>query len=253
MSDSTKTLLVLGATSAVAHSYLRLAAEKSLFANYILVARDAAKLATVEQDVTARSGAKVISIVANLGEPDRVSSIMSEIKAASDVIDECLLAYGALGDQSELQTDLLALQTLLETNFVSAAMWLESLAKQFEQQGHGHAATIGSVAGDRGRQSNYLYGATKGGLERISEGLSHRFAAAKTIHFTCIKPGFIDTPMTAEIEKSGPLWATPDQIAAIIHKAVSKKRVRVYAPWFWRYILLIVRTLPIPIFHKTKM
>jgi NAD(P)-dependent dehydrogenase (short-subunit alcohol dehydrogenase family) len=112
---------------------------------------------------------------------------------------------------------------------------------------------IGSVAGDRGRQSNYLYGATKGGLERICEGMAHRFAAKKAINVTLVKPGFIDTPMTAHLPKGGPLWASPEKIADVMTRAVKARRVRVYAPWFWRYILLIVRTLPVPIMHKTRM
>lgn len=253
MPTQEKTLLVLGATSSVAHAYLRLVAAEGRFSRFILVARNHDKLKIVQDDIAARANAKIKAVVADLGDPDKIASEFDELLKLSPTIDECLIAYGALGEQDELQSDLKAMRQLLDTNFVSAALWMEALAKQFEAQGLGHLVTIGSVAGDRGRQSNYIYGATKSGLERISEGMAHRFAGQKDIHTTLVKPGFIDTPMTAHIEKSGPLWATPEQIAKQIDRAVLKKRVRIYTPWFWRFILLIVRTLPIPIFHKTKM
>ncbi|MEL7111152.1 MAG: SDR family NAD(P)-dependent oxidoreductase [Pseudomonadota bacterium] len=253
MATKQKTLLILGATSAVAHAYTRSVAANKTHDHFILVARSADKLKSVEEDIAARSGVKVTAIAAEIGDPSAVSNIMTDILEKADTIHEYLLAYGVLGEQGDLQQDIPQLQSLLDTNFVSAALWMESLATQFEKQSHGHAIIIGSVAGDRGRQSNYLYGATKAGLERISEGMAHRFAGQKDIHVTLVKPGFIDTPMTAHIEKSGPLWATPEQVAQSMKGAVAKKRVRIYTPWFWRFILLIVRAVPIPIFHKTKM
>ena len=251
MSNSEKTLVVLGATSSVAHAYLRLVAAEGVFTRFTLVARNAEKLQTVSDDIAARSGGDVHAVEANLGDPKGVEDALARIRDVTPSIDECLLAYGALGEQETLQANMDELRSLLDTNFVSAAIWMEAMAKQFEAQGRGHLVVIGSVAGDRGRQSNYIYGATIAGRERISEGMAHRFAANKQISVTLVKPGFIDTPMTAHIEKSGPLWAKPEQVAAQIRKAVRKKRVRIYTPWFWRFILLIVRVLPIPIFHKT--
>ncbi|MEM7328514.1 MAG: SDR family NAD(P)-dependent oxidoreductase [Pseudomonadota bacterium] len=253
MKDPNRTLVVLGATSGVAHAYLRLVAEEQRFGRLILVGRNAEKLRLVADDLTARGKSDVETVTGELGDPEHVEAMFSEVQGRSSRIDECLLAYGVLGDQENLQNNLKDLRALLETNFVSAALWMEAMAGKFEQQSFGHAVIIGSVAGDRGRQSNYLYGATKAGLERICEGMAHRFAASKNIHVTLAKPGFIDTPMTAHIEKSGPLWATPEQVARRIDHAVKKRRVRIYTPWFWRFILLIVRALPIPVFHKTKM
>lgn len=253
MTRPENTLIVLGATSAVAHAYLRLVAAQNRFSRAVLVARNKRKLEIVAQDIAGRSLMDVTIIAADIGKADQVSATMHDILSMTETFDECLLAYGGLGDQKLLQTDSHALRSLLDTNFVSSAVWLEQIAAQFERQGHGHVIAIGSVAGDRGRQSNYIYGASKAGLERICEGLAHRFASSDSIHVTCVKPGFIDTPMTEDIEKSGPLWATPEQIASSINRAVAKKRVRVYAPWFWRFILMIIRALPVPIFHKTKL
>ncbi len=248
-----KTLVVLGATSGIAHAYLRLVASKHPERRIILVGRNMDRLDIVRQDIAARGNGDVTAIAAEIANPREIASIMSRIIDAAGNVDECLLAYGALGEQSALQRDQTALEALLTTNFVSASVWLETLATQFETQSFGHAVVIGSVAGDRGRQSNYIYGATKAGLERLCEGMAHRFASAKDIHVTCIKPGLVDTAMTAHLQPSGPLWATPERVAAGIYRAVQRKRVRIYAPGFWRLIVLIVRALPVPIFHKTRL
>lgn len=254
MTSSDKTLLVLGATSGLAQAYLRLVSAESAFGTYLLLARNEETLAKVRDDIAARSGAKVIAVTADLSDPSAIPALMDDIvKQHAGNIDEAFLAYGVLGEQRDFQDNPAQLKNMLDTNFVSAVLWMETLAKRIEAQGHGQLVVIGSVAGDRGRQSNYLYGATKAGLERVSEGMSHRFAASKGITVTLVKPGFMDTPMTDHIEKGGPLWATADAVAHIIRKAVVKKRARIYAPWFWRWILLIIRAVPMPIFHKTKL
>lgn len=162
------------------------------------------------------------------------------------------LAPLGLGSQAEQASEPARLRELLDVNFVSAALWREAVAGQMEAQGFGRLGILGSVAGDRGRQSNYLYGATKSALERVAEGIAHRFARAPKISVTLIKPGFIDTPMTAHLPKSGPLLASPEKVADIIWRAMQARRVRVYAPWFWRNVLLIVRALPVQVMHLTK-
>lgn len=249
-----KTVVILGATSAVAIAYMRLLCQSNS-QKFVLVGRRQDRLEQVRSDLLAR-GASVASycVADELGDPSKIRIIFDQIASKIDAIDEVLLAYGTLGDQLEMQNDLSKVHSIFDVNLVSCAMWCEAFAKFFLRQSHGHLVVIGSVAGDRGRQSNYLYGATKSGLERISEGLAHRFAKEKNIHVTLVKPGFIDTPMTDHIEdKGGALWASPEKIAQIIDRAVKSKRVRVYAPWIWRYILLIVRGLPTFIMHRTKM
>ena len=111
---------------------------------------------------------------------------------------------------------------------------------------------IGSVAGDRGRRSNFVYGATKGGLARLVEGIAHKLAplGARAI---VIKPGFVDTPMTANIKTKGRLWATPDRVAEVIARAGYRGGPVVYAPAFWRFIMLIIRGLPAPMFNKVNI
>lgn len=252
-STAPKTLVILGATSGIAHAYLRIVAAKHPERRFILIARNVDALDVVRRDISGRSQGDVTAIAAKIAAPGEIPSIMAQIVDAAGSIDECLIAYGALGEQLSLQNDLPALQALLTTNFVSVSLWLEALTAQFNKQAFGHAMVIGSVAGDRGRKSNYLYGATKAGLECLCEGMAHRFASEKDIHVTCIKPGLVDTAMTAHLRPSGALWSTPERVANDIYHAVQRKRVRIYTPWFWRMILLAVRALPVSLFHKTRL
>lgn len=249
-----QTLVILGATSAVAIAYARkVAIEKTT--RFVLVGRNETRLEEIRTDIVARGGDESsFCLIGDLGQPAAVASLFAQITDKTEYVDQVLLAYGLLGDQKEQQKDIASVQSMFEVNLVSATMWVEAFAQKFEEQTKGHLVIIGSVAGDRGRQSNYLYGATKGALERVAEGMAHRFAPDSEINVTLVKPGFIDTPMTDHIDnKGGPLWATPEKIADVMMRAVEKKRVRVYAPWIWRWILLIVRSLPMPIMHKTKM
>jgi short-subunit dehydrogenase len=111
---------------------------------------------------------------------------------------------------------------------------------------------ITSVAGDRGRASNYVYGSAKGGLSRFLQGVRHRLAGQKNIHIVDIRPGFVDTPMTAHIAKKGILFASPERVAKGMVKAMARGQHVIYLPWFWRWILLVVKLTPNFIFHKTK-
>ncbi|MEO0466513.1 MAG: SDR family NAD(P)-dependent oxidoreductase [Pseudomonadota bacterium] len=248
-----KTILILGATSAVAKAYARLRAAEG-DCRIILAGRRAEALEDIAADLKARGASEALICSGEIGDPESVEKLWDQISTSHGVPGEALLAYGVLGDQTEQQASAEALVSLLNVNLVSAALWAEKLMAAFETAGTGRLAIIGSVAGDRGRQSNYLYGATKGALERIAEGMAHRAAKHSDISVTLAKPGFIDTPMTDHIEgKGGPLWATPEQIAASTAKAVDKKRSRIYSPWFWRFVMLIIRALPVPMIHRTKL
>lgn len=248
-----RTCVILGAASAVAIAFARQACTSGPV-RLVLAGRNTGRLAEILADMQARgASADSFVVTGDLGDPQAVPALAADIIARAGRVDDVLLAYGILGDQTAQQADLAAARTLLDVNFVSAALWCEAFAAHFEAEGRGRLAVIGSVAGDRGRQSNYLYGASKGGLERVCEGMAHRFAGSKEISISLIKPGFIDTPMTDHIEKGGPLWATPETVASIIQRAMDKRRVRVYAPWFWRWIMVIIRSLPIFVMHRTKL
>jgi NAD(P)-dependent dehydrogenase (short-subunit alcohol dehydrogenase family) len=123
--------------------------------------------------------------------------------------------------------------------------------------GGGAIAVIGSVAGDRGRSSNYVYGAAKGGLGLFAQGLAHRLAheqGQKPLGIVLVKPGFVDTPMTSSFPKGGPLWAKPEAVAQDIKAALTRGHSAIiYTPWFWRFILLLIRLVPQPVMHKTRL
>jgi decaprenylphospho-beta-D-erythro-pentofuranosid-2-ulose 2-reductase len=137
-------------------------------------------------------------------------------------------------------------------NFVSPSILAAQLAARFEAQRRGTIALITSVAGDRGRKSNYFYGAAKGGLQLLAEGLRHRLYPAG-VHVLDIRPGFVATRMTEHLPRGGFLWAESERVASDVQHAIARSRPVLYTPWFWRAILAIVRVLPRPIFHRTSL
>jgi short-subunit dehydrogenase len=242
-------VLVLGATSAIAEAYARRCAARGMALT--LVGRRADALAAIAADLTARGAAAADVCVADLDDVGRAEADFARMLQPG-APDEVLLAYGVLGDQATAQADSTETARLIHTNFVSAAVWLQLAARDLRHGPDARIIAIGSVAGDRGRMSNYVYGSAKAGLATFVEGMAHRLAASGT-KVISIKPGFVDTPMTAHIAKGGPLWATPDQIAADIQRAAAKGQAVRYTPWFWRWIMLVITSVPRFVFHKTKL
>lgn len=237
-------IIILGALSAIAEAAAREWAGRG--AQLLLVGRDATRLDAVAADLRAR-GAVVEIEAADLAEGEIERRF--EAMGRADVV---LLAYGVLGDQKSAERDGAEARRLLDVNFTSAARWCLAAASMLEAQGHGVLVVFGSVAGDRGRASNYIYGAAKGGLGILVEGIAHRLARTGA-RAVLIKPGFVDTPMTAFIPNKGLLWAKPEAIARIVVKAADGARPVVYAPWFWRWIMAAIRNLPVSVFHRTRL
>ncbi len=245
-------VLILGGTSAIAGAYARLCAQEGL--RVVLVGRNKERLEKATADLEVRGAASAAFYLCDLANTNRIALSWEGIVKTHGAPSEVLLAYGVLGDLERVKSDADALRESLVTNFVSAAIWLECAAKTLLDAGTGRIVVIGSVAGDRGRQSNYPYGAAKGGLELYAQGLSHRFALAGgrvTMHL--IKPGFVDTPMTDGMAKNGPLWASPDQVAGAMRRAVKAGRPVAYVPRFWQAVMMIIRALPRFILHKTGL
>jgi NAD(P)-dependent dehydrogenase (short-subunit alcohol dehydrogenase family) len=157
-----------------------------------------------------------------------------------------------LGDQERALTDLAHARQVIEINFVSVALWLLAIRAHHDPARPLSVVVVGSVAGDRGRASNFVYGSAKGGLDRFLEGLQYAHAGTK-LRIVRVKPGFVDTPMTAGIAKGGPLWATPERVAADIARAVDRGRAVVYTPWFWWPVMMIIRHLPRFVFERLKI
>ena len=249
MTVSTKQIVILGATSAIAEATARIWAGQG--ARLMLVARDAARAETIATDLKMRGAADAGVLALDCAKADaeaELGKIISQIGR----LDILLLAYGVLGDQQALEIAPAAAAEMIRTNFDSAALWCLAVAVILEKQRSGALLVIGSVAGDRGRRSNYIYGATKGGLALLVEGIAHRLAplGARAV---VIKPGLVDTPMTAAFNKKGPLWAKPEAVAAVIARSAEKGGPVVYAPPFWMAIMFAVRNLPWAIFRKTRL
>ncbi len=243
-----KTILVIGATSSIAQSTARLFAANN--AKLFLVARNKEKLNIVADDLKAR-GAEVESFILDLNNLEEQEEAISKAKAFLGSIDLLLVAHGTLPDQDRCNSDTIYLLEQFHTNATSTICFLQKIAPMFEQQLSGSIAVITSVAGDRGRQSNYLYGAAKATISTYLSGLRNRLSKS-SIQVLDIKPGFVDTPMTADIPK-GALWVQPEDIAIGIEKALSKGKDVVYLPFFWRYIMLIIKNIPEFIFKKLSL
>lgn len=245
-------IIVLGALSTIAEALARrLAAEG---AQFVLAARHPERLAQLAEDLKGRGSPKAVVWAAELAGVDDVPGEFKKMVAAlGGEVDAVLVFYGMLGDQRRAEADNAELRRILAVNFGSTAEWCVAAAGQLSEQKRGLLLAISSVAGDRGRQSNYAYGAAKAGLTVLMEGLAHRLAPTGA-QAVVVKLGFVDTAMTAHIAKGGPLWAKPDHIAASLQKIMKRpSKPVVYMPWFWRPIMAVVRRVPSAIFHKTKL
>jgi short-subunit dehydrogenase len=244
-------VVVLGATSAIAESTARLFAAEH--APLVLVGRRKERLAVLADDLRARGAPLAEVQEADLARP---RSAQEQLKAwvGERPVMAVLLFYGVLGDQARAEGDALYARDLLTTGFTSAAEWCLAAANLLELQGRGVLIVVGSVAGDRGRQSNYVYGAAKAGLGILVQGLAHRFALRRNgPRAVLIKPGFVDTPMTDHLSTGGPLWSKPEAIARVIHKSARTGGPVQYVPSWWRWIMLIIRLMPSSIFHRGRL
>jgi short-subunit dehydrogenase len=166
-------------------------------------------------------------------------------------LDVALLGYGTLPEQAASEASVDVARLALEINAISVISLLSHLTNHFEQQESGALAVISSVAGDRGRRSNYVYGTAKGAVSTFAQGLRARLSH-KHVSVLTIKPGFVDTPMTEAFEK-GPLWSTPEKVARSIYDAILSGRNEIYTPWFWRWIMVVVRAIPESIFKRLPL
>lgn len=240
-------VVVVGATSAVAQAAIRLWAARRM--KLVLIARDGEALMRIAADARLRGAP---SVDTHAGALCDLAFIEQVIAASTPQV--ALIAHGSLSDSARAEaavTGASYLDAELKLNFVSAAQWTQQLALACERAGGGTVAVISSVAGDRGRGSNHVYGAAKAGLSAFCSGLRARMSA-RGVQVITVKPGFIDSPMTAHIAKKGALWATPEQIATGILRAIDKRRDVVYLPGFWLFIMLIIKHVPERTFKRLK-
>lgn len=244
-----KRLFVCGATSAIALPVCRRLAADS--ASFFLVARNAQRLDRVAADLSTRGAARVETRCLDLTKTARHSDLVSEAFATFGEFDIAFLAHGILGDPSRVVEDPKEAEKVLQTNFTSAVSLLTLLANRFEKQRRGTIAVITSVAGDRGRKSNYVYGSAKAGLTVFLQGLRHRLHSAG-VRVVAIKPGFILTPMTENLARK-PLAVEPKRIAPDILRSFESGPEEVYTPWFWKPIMTAIRWIPEPLFKRLDL
>ncbi len=244
-------IVVVGATSGIAEQCCRVWLEKGP-ANLTLVVRDAGRGEKAATDLRVRSPASTISVMtADFCSVEDIERVAEKTHDGGSV-DIVLIAHGVLLETGAFEADPVLCRDILEINAVSPALFAEAFARRFAAADHGTIAIMGSVAGDRGRAINYVYGAAKALVARYAEGLDHRFAGTK-VKIVLIKPGPTDTPMASTYKAQGRKLASPRKVAEIIVDAIEKGRAVVYAPPIWLPIMLVLRHLPRSIFNKLRV
>jgi decaprenylphospho-beta-D-erythro-pentofuranosid-2-ulose 2-reductase len=241
--------LIVGATSAIAESTARLLAQRG-DALY-LVARNEGRLAAIAADLSVRGSPRVGCEVLDANDLAAHESMLGRAELFLAGLDTVLIAHGTLSDQKACESSVELTLQELQTNAISVVALLTLVANRLSQRRAGAIAVISSVAGDRGRGSNYVYGSAKALVTAFLSGLRQRLRSHGVAVIT-IKPGFVDTPMTAAFTK-GPLWARPDAVAAGIVRALDRRSGTVYLPAFWRPIMLIIRAIPESLFLRLTL
>jgi len=243
-------ILIVGATSAIAEATARLYAADG--ANLYLLARNEDRLKTITADLKIRGAATVGSAHFEANDLASHQAILDRAYQTFGRFDIVLIAHGTLGNQKASEASMEVAMQELQTNVMSTIALLTRLANMMEKQKHGTLAVISSVAGDRGRPSNYVYGTAKAAVITFCQGLSARLFKASA-HVLIIKPGMVDTPMTAEMSMPAILVAKPEQIAIDIVRAIEKQKDVLYTPWYWKYVMLGIIHLPNSLFKKIEL
>jgi short-subunit dehydrogenase len=244
-------IVIVGATSSIAEHCARLWLQRGA-TRLVLVGRDAARTEHLAADLRVRAPqARIDVLTVDLLDAAAIRRTVDAIVA--DVVPATvLIAHGSLPDQAACQQDLAAAAEAMRVNAISPVLYAEAFAGAMQAAGRGRIAIIGSVAGDRGRKSNYVYGAAKGLVTRYAQGLQHRLAATP-VTVTLVKPGPTDTPMTAHLKAQGAKLADAASVAAAIVNGIERGAPVVYAPAKWALIMMVIRHLPRFVFNKMNI
>ena len=244
-------IVIIGATSAMAEHCARVWVQAAP-ARLTLVGRDESRTHRVADDLRVRSPQSHVQVMTT--DFVNAAAIQHTVQAITALapVDVVLIAHGALSDQITCQDDVLACDAALQVNGISPVLFAEAFAKPMVAANHGTLAIIGSVAGDRGRKSNYVYGAAKGMVSRYAQGMQHRLANTN-VKVALIKPGPTDTPMTRDIKAKGQKLASVEQVAQDIVKGIADGKTVVYTPRIWQIIMLVVMHLPRFVFNKLNI
>ncbi len=242
-----KKIIILGATSGIALEVQRLLARRGC--ELLLVARSAQRLAELQSDLAVRGASQVLTYRADLASIQQHAALFESVQRTFPDFDTVLLAYGSMHEQKDSESSVDTLLEELQVNFVSATAILTLFAADLERRRTGCLAAITSVAGDRGRRSNYVYGSAKGALSLFLQGLRSRLHPAG-VRVITIKPGPVQTPMTDHLPNAA-RFADPEQVARDIVRALERRAPDVlYTPRIWRYLMTAVQQIPEGIFKR---
>lgn len=245
-----KNILVIGATSAIAQAFVRSMAVGDN--RLVLVARDIDKLNAVKNNIRIKNDVNIATFVLDVNNHDKIDDMLNSAKSFLDHINIILIAHGTLPNQEKCNSNINLARQEFNTNATSTILLCQKIGNLLEKQKSGLLAVITSVAGDRGRQSNYIYGSAKGAVNIFLQGLRNRLTKSDVSVLT-VKPGFVDTPMTAHLSKN-PLFSKPDTIAKGIVRAINKNKSKeIYLPGYWRIIMFIIKAIPGKIFNKLSL
>ena len=242
-------ILIIGATSGIAQETAKLCAQDG--DHLYLVGRNSEKLQAIQNDLLIRGATSVDWMALDLCLLDRHEDLIKTATQSLQGFDTVLIAHGTLANQKACEHSVSETMKELTTNSLSTISLLTILANYFEQRGKGTIAVISSVAGDRGRQSNYVYGTAKGSVTIFLQGLRNRLAKSG-VSVVTIKPGFVDTPMTAHMRKNV-LFAKPGTMGRQIYQAMKKPDNEIYLPWYWQPIMMLVRSIPEHLFKQLRL
>lgn len=249
METRRRRVLIIGATSAIAYETGKIFAAEGAW--LFLAGRHPDKLAAVADDLHIRGAGRVETFALDLTERDRHQELLAKATEALGGLDAVLIAHGTLPDQRACEQNVTDMVNGFTTNCLSVIALVTLLANHFERQEYGTLAVITSVAGDRGRRSNYVYGAAKGAVDLFLQGVRSRLSRTG-VSVVTIKPGLVDTPMTAALPKHF-LFAAASTVGKGVYRAMLGRKDVVYLPWFWRWIMGIIKMIPEPLFKRMSL
>ena len=245
-----QSICIIGATSGIAEALAHDLASRGC--SLVLAARTRDKLDRLASDLRVRHQIVVAVVLFDALQFDEHQAAWNQcVESAAEGLDGVIVCHGYLGSQLLAERDFAEARRIVDSNFTSCVSMLDLAAAYFEQRGRGFLAAISSVAGDRGRQSNFIYGASKAALNTYLQGLRNRLHP-RGVHVLTIKPGFVDTPML-DGQKKSPLVASPQRVARDINRAIRRSRNVIYTPWYWRCIMFVIRIIPESIFKRLKL
>lgn len=240
-----ETWVILGGTSSMARAFIRHLAESG--AGLILTGRDSKELEANAADAIAYGARFAEAMLIDMRDNSTFGAVLERLGQEDGILNAGVFT-GSMPEQSEIDADPSLIAGVIVDSHTGPAEFLQLLAPMLEERESGTVVGVGSVAGDRGRIGNYVYGSSKAGFEAYLSGLRNRLGRSGA-HVVTVKPGMIDTAMTWHLDKLM-FPGTPDSVANDIAKGIKKKRNVVYTPWIWRYIMLVIRHIPEPIFKK---